>query len=97
LSFLAPAQVLVDQFEAAIRDYQKRRVSTIAQEKDRNPRLGQQRDMESFVQVMANLNLPYPKFIDYALPGNRACGVCPEGLPEELKAYCDRMSASLQG
>jgi sulfur dioxygenase len=78
-------------------DYQKRRVSTIAQEKDRNPRLGQQRDMESFVQVMANLKLPYPKFIDYALPGNRACGVCPEGLPEELKAYCDRMSASLQG
>ncbi|KAI5913081.1 hypothetical protein PA01_18725 [Azoarcus sp. PA01] len=46
---------------------------------------------------MAELKLPYPKFIDYAVPGNRECGVCPQGLPDELQAYCGRMSESRQG
>ena len=46
---------------------------------------------------MAGLNLPYPRFIDYAVPGNRQCGVCPDVLPEALKRYCEQMERSPQG
>ncbi|WP_407910443.1 MBL fold metallo-hydrolase [Lysobacter claricitrinus] len=69
-------------------DYQGRRVSSIGQERARNPRLGGGRGIDEFVQIMAGLNLPYPKFIDYAVPGNRACGVCPSDIPDELADYC---------
>lgn len=78
-------------------DYQNRRVSSIAQEKKRNPRLGQEKNLEEFIEIMKNLNLPYPKFIDYAVPGNRLCGVCPSHLPEELEKYCQQITESLQG
>jgi glyoxylase-like metal-dependent hydrolase (beta-lactamase superfamily II) len=78
-------------------DYQDRRVSCIAQEKKRNPRLGGGRSVEEFRAIMANLNLPYPKFIDYAVPGNRQCGVCPPDLPENLDKYCRQMTQSPQG
>jgi hypothetical protein len=63
----------------------------------RNPRHGGGRPMQAFLDIMANLDLPYPKFIDFALPGNRACGVCPEDIPEHLQEYCDRISNSRQG
>jgi glyoxylase-like metal-dependent hydrolase (beta-lactamase superfamily II) len=78
-------------------DYQGRRVSSIAQERARNPRLGGERSMEQFRRIMAELKLPYPKFIDFAVPGNRECGVCPDGVPEDLHEYCSSMSESLQG
>lgn len=78
-------------------DYHQRRVSTIAQEKDRNPRLGQAKTLDEFKIIMDNLNLPYPKFIDYAVPGNRQCGVCPSDLPEQLEEYCEQMLHSRQG
>lgn len=78
-------------------DYQGRRVSSIAQEKQRNPRLGGERTLAEFEKIMADLKLPYPKFIDHAVPGNRQCGVCPTGLPEELKVYCGKMTESPQG
>ncbi|MEX1033554.1 MAG: MBL fold metallo-hydrolase [Cellvibrionaceae bacterium] len=78
-------------------DYKQRRVSTIAQEKDRNLRLGQKKTLEEFREIMANLNLPHPKFIDYAVPGNQKCGVCPNDLPEHLQEYCERMANSPQG
>ena len=78
-------------------DYQNRRVSSIAQEKKRNPRLGQGRTMEQFTEIMANLNLPYPKFIDYAVPGNQQCGICPDHVPENLEKYCGQMTESPQG
>ena len=78
-------------------DYKDRRVSSIAQEKKRNPRLGQERTPEQFREIMANLNLPYPKFIDYAVPGNKQCGICPDHLPENLQKYCSQMTESPQG
>lgn len=78
-------------------DYNDRRVSSIAQEKARNPRLGRSRSLQDFVQLMAELKLPYPKFIDYAVPGNRQCGVCPDDLPKQMTAYCGRMTESPQG
>lgn len=78
-------------------DYSGRHVSSVAQERTRNPRLGAGKTLEQFRDIMAGLNLPYPKFIDYAVPGNRACGVCPQDLPEHLQAYCMRMTQSPQG
>lgn len=91
--FSLPADVLV----YPAHDYAGRHVSSIAQERKRNPRLGQERTLEEFIQIMANLNLPYPTFIDYAVPGNKRCGVCPTDLPENLDKYCAQMSASAQG
>ena len=78
-------------------DYQNRRVSSIGQEKNRNPRLSEQKTLQEFIEIMRNLNLPYPKFIDYAVPGNRLCGVCPSHLPEELEKYCQQITESKQG
>lgn len=46
---------------------------------------------------MANLKLPYPKFIDYAVPGKRVCGVCPDELPQALEDDCRQMTLSRQG
>lgn len=55
-------------------DYQQRRVSTIAQERDRNPRLGAGKSLDEFVAIMAALNLPRPKKMDLAVPANHECG-----------------------
>src|SRR3546814_10194421 len=48
-----------------------------AQERERNPRLGRGRTLDEFVEIMAKLNLPYPKRIDAAVPANLLCGACP--------------------
>lgn len=55
-------------------DYQQRRVSSIGQERARNPRLGGGKILEEFVAIMAVLDLPRPKKMDIAVPANRACG-----------------------
>lgn len=91
--FSLPDEVLV----YPAHDYKGRHVSSIAQEKMRNPRLGGERTLEQFRHLMANLELPYPTFIDYALPGNKQCGVCPGDLPDDLEKYCLQMTASPQG
>jgi sulfur dioxygenase len=77
-------------------DYQGRQVSSVGQEKKRNPRFGG-KSLEEFVVLMSKLELPYPRFIDYAVPGNRQCGKCPTGLPEHLQEYCAQMGKSMQG
>lgn len=91
--FALPADYLV----YPCHDYNQRRVSTIGQERSRNPRLGGERTLEDFIRIMAELNLPYPKFIDHAVPGNKSCGVCPENMPEHLQAFCHQMADSPQG
>lgn len=78
-------------------DYNNRHVSSIAQERKRNPRLGEDKTLEQFKEIMENLDLPYPKFIDHAVPGNRQCGVCPSDLPENLEKYCAQVTDSPQG
>ena len=89
----APGETLV----YPAHDYSGRHVSSIAQEKTRNPRLGGGKTLEEFTAIMASLNLPYPKFIDHAVPGNKACGECPTNLPQELQKYCGQMAESPQG
>lgn len=91
--FTLPDDVLV----YPAHDYKGRHVSSIAQERQRNPRLGGERTLEEFRKLMSDLKLPYPDFIDYAVPGNRLCGVCPCDLPDELEKYCRQMATSQQG
>lgn len=60
-------------------DYSQRHVSTVAQERERNPRLGGGKTADDFVAIMAALNLPRPKKMDLAVPANRQCGrICAE-------------------
>ena len=33
--------------------------------------------MEAFVALMSGLDLPYPRKMDFAVPGNQQCGQCP--------------------
>ncbi|OMP05374.1 Beta-lactamase-like protein [Corchorus olitorius] len=54
-------------------DYRGFTVSTVGEEKLYNPRLS--KDKETFEKIMENLNLPYPKMIDVALPANMVCGL----------------------
>ncbi len=70
-------------------DYEGRHITTIAQEKQRNPRLGNDRSEAEFVEIMHGLDLPYPRKIDISLPGNQLCGQCPESIPEGLRGPCD--------
>lgn len=63
-------------------DYEGRFVSSIAQEKTRNPRLGGGKSQEEFVTIMEGLDLPYPRKMDFAVPGNERCGEVPANAPE---------------
>lgn len=68
--FVLPEETLV----YPAHDYNERRVSSVAQERARNPRLGGGKSVDEFVAIMAGLNLPRPKKMDIAVPANRACG-----------------------
>jgi len=69
-------------------DYEGRQLSSVGQEKARNPRLAGKSRSE-FIAIMEGLDLPYPRKIDFAVPGNRMCGECPPNVPEELRAPCE--------
>jgi glyoxylase-like metal-dependent hydrolase (beta-lactamase superfamily II) len=69
-------------------DYNRRFITTIGQEKQRNPRLGGNRSKQEFVDIMENLDLPYPRKIDLAVPANEACGRCPDDVPDALRGSC---------
>lgn len=55
-------------------DYNSNTVSTIRQEMAKNARLGGGKSRDEFIAFMSELNLPYPKYIDQALPANQSCG-----------------------
>lgn len=69
-------------------DYEGRFVSSIAQEKARNPRLKLGMGKDDFVELMNGLDLPYPRKIDFAVPGNETCGECPADVPEQYRGPC---------
>ncbi|MEM8721572.1 MAG: MBL fold metallo-hydrolase [Cyanobacteria bacterium P01_G01_bin.39] len=54
-------------------DYHGRMVSTIGEEKQWNPRF-RQHDCQSFIQLMNNLDLAYPRKMMEAVPANQGCG-----------------------
>ncbi|XP_071782710.2 persulfide dioxygenase ETHE1, mitochondrial [Centroberyx gerrardi] len=54
-------------------DYKGQTVSTVGEERRFNPRLT--KNLEEFVDIMNNLNLPKPAKIDIAVPANLVCGL----------------------
>jgi sulfur dioxygenase len=56
-------------------DYKGHTVSSVAEEREHNPRLGGGRTEAEFVAIMKNLRLAQPKNIDVAVPANLDCGV----------------------
>lgn len=56
-------------------DYRGRTVTTVAEEKRFNPRLGLHRSRAEFVEIMARLDLAYPRRIDEAVPANLGSGL----------------------
>lgn len=46
----------------------------LAQERERNPRLGGGKELTEFVSIMDHLNLPYPDKMDISVPANLRCG-----------------------
>jgi sulfur dioxygenase len=93
--FTLPAETTV--FPA--HDYKGFTKSSIDLERRFNPRLNLKVPLETFKEIMANLNLPYPKKIDEAVPANKLCGFraanvftsqetgLPSLMPEELDAH----------
>lgn len=65
-------------------DYDGREVSTVAEEKQHNTRIGGNASENDFIGLMKNLNLPHPKKIDIALPANLRCGKPEDGIYPEL-------------
>ena len=55
-------------------DYKGFNQSTIAEEKAFNTRIGAGKSLDEFSILMDNLNLPNPKRIHIAVPGNLKCG-----------------------
>jgi sulfur dioxygenase len=55
-------------------DYRGLTVTSVAEERRYNPRLGGEVGESDFVGYMNNLGLPHPKLIDIAVPANLRCG-----------------------
>jgi sulfur dioxygenase len=60
-------------------DYRGVMVSSVAEERAFNPRLGGNISERDFVGYMQNLGLPHPNKIDIAVPANRRCGEPEQG------------------
>ncbi len=56
-------------------DYEGRTMSTIWEEKKYNPRLGNGKSREEYINIMEGMDLPKPKMIEKAVPGNMECGL----------------------
>lgn len=56
-------------------DYDGLISTTIGEEKKLNPRLGNNMPKKEFVQIMDSMDLPNPKRMAVAVPGNLACGL----------------------
>lgn len=59
-------------------DYAGFTSSTIGEEKALNPRLQNNKSKADFMQIMDTMDLPKPKRIDIAVPGNLECGLSKE-------------------
>jgi rhodanese-related sulfurtransferase len=76
-------------------DYTGRTVTSVAEEKAFNARLGGDADERDFVGYMENLKLPHPHKIAEALPGNMRSGKPREVAPVDAWAPLSRSFAGL--
>ncbi len=73
-------------------DYQGRTCTTVAEERDHNPRLGGGNSEDEFVELMGNLKLGLPTKIHIALPANLNCGL-PAAEPRIEEPSCHPASS----
>jgi len=78
-------------------DYRGITVTSVAEEKALNPRLGGNLSEQDFVGYMQNLGLPHPKKIDVAVPANLACGRPSSGLAPQADPDWAPLSFSFAG
>ena len=60
-------------------DYNGFTCSTIGEEKRFNPRLGDGKSRQEYIDIMQGMDLDKPRLIDIAVPGNQACGLDRQG------------------
>jgi glyoxylase-like metal-dependent hydrolase (beta-lactamase superfamily II)/rhodanese-related sulfurtransferase len=77
-------------------DYKGDTVSTIGEEKRYNPRL-QVRNVDEYIELMANLKLPNPKMMDVAVPANMHVGLHQEDLAKQGLALTARDAVNSLG
>jgi glyoxylase-like metal-dependent hydrolase (beta-lactamase superfamily II)/rhodanese-related sulfurtransferase len=77
-------------------DYKGDTVSTIGEEKRYNPRL-QVRNVDEYIELMANLKLPNPKMMDVAVPANMHVGLHQEDLAKQGLALTAREAINSLG
>jgi glyoxylase-like metal-dependent hydrolase (beta-lactamase superfamily II)/rhodanese-related sulfurtransferase len=70
-------------------DYKGDTVSTIGEERRYNPRL-QVRNVDEYIELMANLKLPNPKMMDVAVPANMHVGLHQDELARQGLALTAR-------
>jgi sulfur dioxygenase len=73
--FALPAECLLDPAH----DYRGLTVTSVAEERRFNPRLGGDIALGDFTGYMANLRLAHPKLLDVAVPANLRCGQQEDG------------------
>ena len=70
-------------------DYRGQTQTSVSEELRFNPRLGEGKTVESFIELMGRLTLSYPKRMDEAVPANQrvshAAGV--EFVPERALSW----------
>lgn len=76
-------------------DYKGRTVTSVAEEKAHNPRVGGGKSEEEFAEIMKNLQLAQPKKIDVAVPANLVCGL-PRTEPATLESPAERDWAPIE-
>lgn len=84
-------------------DYRGHSMTTVGEEKALNPRLAN-KTKEQFVEIMAALDLPAPRYLDVAVPANRELGLglsaseadgVEESGPEDVDAYQNNPKATV--
>jgi sulfur dioxygenase len=76
-------------------DYRGRMVTTVAEEKRWNPRLGERRSQDEFVRIMRELKLAYPKKMDVAVPANLVSGLLEVPAPASVEPTVASVMESL--
>jgi len=77
-------------------DYKGDTVSTIAEERDFNPRL-KVASADAYVELMNNLHLPNPKMMDVAVPANMHVGLHQDEIARKGWAVTAREALALHG
>ncbi|CAH2808550.1 MAG: MBL-fold metallo-hydrolase superfamily [uncultured Paraburkholderia sp.] len=78
-------------------DYRGITVTSVAEERRFNPRLGGDVDVGDFTRYMNNLNLPHPKLMAVAVPANMRCGQPEDGAIAEQAPDCVPLTLRFSG